>query len=69
MTYRFQNRILKIMQTSSPNHSPHFLHQKSPNLKKAGTFKNYLFRGKLFNDLFATFDVNTVFSSALNFAT
>lgn len=57
----------KITQTSSPNNTP--LHQKSPNLKKAGTFKNYLFRGKLFNDLFATFDVNTVFSSALNFAT
>lgn len=53
-----------------PNHTPpHFPHQKNPNLKKAGTFKNYLFRGKLLNDLFATFDVNTVFSSALNFAT
>lgn len=59
----------KITQTSSLIIVPHFLHQKSPNLKKAGTFKNYLFRGKLFNDLFATFDVNTVFSSALNFAT
>ena len=32
-------------------------------------FKNYQFRGKLLNNLFATFDVNTVFSSALNFAT
>ncbi len=59
----------KITQTSSSNNTPPIPHQKSPNLKKAGTFKNYLFRGKLLNDLFATFDVNTVFSRALNFAT
>ena len=52
-----------------PNHSPISPIKKSPNLKKAGTFKNYQFRGKLLNNLFATFDVNTVFSSALNFAT
>ena len=69
LVYRFQYRILKITQTSSLIIVPISPIKKSPNLKKAGTFKKYQFRGKLLNNLFATFDVNTVFSNALNFAT